>query len=99
MTGSTAGGGTTSSRSAIALSTLPRASARFTFRSPIRIEPVIRTFLRMSCSTSSRKAAPGNGTWSRDHCAIVWKPSTNSSFQSCSSSVAFCATSTVGACM
>ena len=99
MTGSTAAGGTTSSRSAIALSTLPRASARLTLRSPSRIDPVIRTFLRTSSSTSWRNIAPGNGTWSRDHCAIAWKPSTNSSFQRLSSSVAFWAISVVGACM
>jgi hypothetical protein len=71
ITGSTAAGGTTPSRSAIALSTLPRASARLTLRSPRRIDPVIRTFLRTSSSTSWRKIAPGNGTWSRDHCAIA----------------------------
>ena len=99
MIGSTAAGGTTLSRSAIALSTLPRTSARSTLRSPIRIEPVISTFLRTSSSTSSRNIAPGNGTWSRDHCDIAWKPSTNSSFQRLASSVAFCATSVVGACM
>ena len=56
-------------------------------------------FSRTSSSTSWRNVAPGNGTWSRDHCAIAWKPSTNSSFQRCSSSVAFCAISVVGASM
>ena len=68
-------------------------------RPPTGIEPVISTFWRISSSDHSRKAAPGNGTWSRDHCAIAWNPSTNSSFHRFSSSVAFWATSVVGASM
>ena len=59
----------------------------------------MRAFSRTSSSATSRNAAPGNGTWSRDHWAIAWKPSTNSSFHRFSSSVAFCAISVVGASM
>ena len=51
---------------------------------------------RTNSSTTSRNAAPGNGTWSRVHCAIAWKPRTNSSFQRFSSSVARWATIVVG---
>ena len=32
---------------------------------------------------SGRKAAPGNGMWSRPHCVITWWAATNSSFQRC----------------
>src|SRR4029078_2681831 len=97
--GSVAPDGTTLSRSAIATSTSPRTRPRSTTRSPTRIRPLMRAFSRTSSSATSRNAAPGNGTWSRDHCAIAWKPSTNWSFQRFSSSVALWAISLVGASM
>jgi hypothetical protein len=66
---------------------------------PTGSDPSISALRRTNSSTTSRKTAPGNGTWSRVHCAIAWKPRTNSSFQRFSSSVARWATIVVGASM
>ncbi len=61
--------------------------------------PLISTLRRTRSATTCRIAAPGNGTCSRDHCAIACHASTNSSFQRFWSSVACRAISVVGACM
>jgi hypothetical protein len=97
--GSAAALGTTVSFSAIALSTAAPVVAKSISRPPTRSDPSISALRRTNSSTTSRNAAPGKGTWSRVHCAIAWKPRTNSSFHRFSSSVARWATIAVGASM